>query len=66
MNIENHFYNVDAWLKLARKKLENLDYDGALACMTKAYSQTRNLLDEIYQMKMDSVPQPDHPGENES
>ncbi|MBA7556758.1 hypothetical protein ES705_49477 [subsurface metagenome] len=54
MNIDNHFTTIQDYLDMAYFKLAALDHDSALAALAKVYSQTRNLIDEVYVMKTES------------
>lgn len=50
MNIENHFLNADAFLEMAKEKVDNGDYVGAQFYIAKAYGHTRELLDHVQKL----------------
>ena len=51
MNIENHVYNSKTCLDLGQASIESHDYDTALAMLAKAYSNVRELMDHVYELK---------------
>lgn len=51
MNIENHVYNVKNSLDKAQEKLNAGDYDTALAMFVAAWSNFRELIDRVLELK---------------
>jgi len=54
MNIENHLTNAGAYLEMANLKIDNLDYDSTLAALAKVYSNIRQAMDHVLEMKRES------------
>ena len=55
MNIENHMYNARNMLNVAQSKIEAQDYDSALALLCSAYSNVRNLIEQVYKTSIDAA-----------
>jgi len=51
MNIENHFYNADSYLEVAKDMVTDHDYDGALSSLGKAYSNVRELMLKVESLR---------------
>ena len=51
MNIENHIHNAKAWLETAQAKIEAHDYDSALAMLADSYSNVRELIEHVWELK---------------
>jgi len=51
VNIENHFNNAEAYLKMANEKVEAQDYESALASLAKACSHIRELSVQVCKLQ---------------
>lgn len=51
MNIENHMYNAKTCLDTAQTKIEAQDYESALALLADAYSNVRELLQQVFKLQ---------------
>ncbi len=54
MNVENHTYNAKHMLDVARDKCDVLDYDNALNILCAAYGQVRELIQDVYALKIEA------------
>ena len=51
MNIENHIYNSKNCLDLGQAGIEARNYNTALAMLVKAYSNIRELIEHVWELK---------------
>lgn len=51
MNIENCIYNSKKALDLCRDKIDSREYDTALSLAASAYSDVRELMEHVWELK---------------
>ena len=51
MNIENHIHNAKKALDLANDEILEHDYNAAIVLLASAYSDVRNLMEEVLKFK---------------
>jgi len=60
MNIDECLINADTYLENAQTKINDLDYNTAMASLAKAYALIRLAMDLVGQMQHEASP-PEHP-----